>query len=347
MQNKERYHSAIDSMRVVAILAVICIHSTTRILETNSFNIQGFSLPFFLNQVSRFAVPLFFMISGFVLEINFPYHQNYLSYLKKRFSRIFLPYFFWSIIYYFFVYKQHTFSFFQAVLKGSASYQLYFIPTLLVFYILFPFIHRVYRFISMKFVLIILGILQVVLLSQDYYIHPISILFPLNIALLNYYVFILGIVAARHHNVLIQYVNKRKVVFVLFQILLALLIFIEGETLYLKTHNYLYFYSQWRPSILLYTIVVFAVSYVLFNRPMKYEVFIRVLSRLSFFVFFIHVIILEFFWHIIGRSLFYNTLRLPGQQFWFEPILFILIVIISYTIAFFVEKIPYMTKITG
>lgn len=347
MQIKERYHLAIDGMRVLAILAVIWIHSTTRILEASSFDVQGSILTFFLNQASRFAVPLFFMISGFVLEINYPFHQNYPSYLKKRISRIFLPYFFWSIVYYFFVYKQHTISFLQAVLTGSASYQLYFIPTLLIFYVLFPLVHRFYRFITSRFIFIMLGILQVVLLSEDYYTHPKSTFYPLTIAFLNYYIFILGMVAARHHKFLIQYIDKQKIALVFLQGVLALFIFIEGKTLYLKTHNYLYFYSQWRPSILLYTIIVFAVSYVLFNRLTKYEALIRVLSRLSFFIFFVHVIILELLWNIIGRNLFYNTAKLPGQQYWYDPVFFISIAVISYAAAYLAQKIPLMTKISG
>jgi surface polysaccharide O-acyltransferase-like enzyme len=348
MQDKGRYHLAIDGMRIIAILAVICIHSTTRILEASSFDIQGSLLAFFFNQASRFAVPLFFMISGFVLEVNYPFHQNYISYLKKRFSRIFLPYLFWSMIYYF-VYKQHaiSFSFFKTLLTGSASYQLYFIPALLIFYVLFPFIHRQYKFVANWFFLIILGIVQVILLSEDYYIHPLSIFYPLAIAFLNYYVFILGMVAARHHALLTVYINKWKVALILLQGALALYIFTEGESLYLKTHNYLYFYSQWRPSVLIYTLVVFAVSYVLFNKFTKYEPLIRVLSRLSFFIFFVHVIVLELLWNTIGRNLFYNTWKLPGQQFWYDPAFFFSIVIVSYSVAYFAHKIPSMAKISG
>lgn len=347
MQNKDRYHLAIDGMRIIAILAVICIHSTTRILEATNLNIQEQSFAFLLNQASRFAVPLFFMISGFVLEINYPFHQSYVSYLKKRFSRIFLPYLFWSFIYYFFVYISHTDSFLNALLNGSASYQLYFIPTLLIFYILFPFVHKLYRFAANWFVLILLGILQLVLLSEDYYLHNISIFYPLAIAFLNYYVFILGMVAAHHYKLLYQYVNRKKSIFLFLLVFFALFIITEGKTLYLKTHNYLYFYSQWRPSILIYTLVIFGLGYSLLNGITKHAVIIYRLSRLSFFVFFVHVLILELIWNSIGKNLFYSTLKLPGQQFWYNPLFFISIAIISYGVAYFVQKIPLMTKIAG
>ncbi len=347
MQNKDRYHLAIDSMRVIAILAVICIHTTTRILEASSFNIQGSLVAFILNQISRFAVPMFFMISGFVLEVNYPFHQNYLSYFKKRLSRIFLPYLFWSAIYYFLIYTKHSDSFFKALLTGSASYQLYFIPTLLLFYTLFPFVHKLYIFILNRFVLILLGFLQILLLRADYYFHSITIFYPLAIMFFNYYVFILGMVAARNHEVLLKYASKFKWILISLLGILALFITWEGGSLYLKTHNYLYFYSQWRPSVLIYTLITFATLYAFFDKSRKFEAQIRLLSRLSFLVFFIHIIILERFWALVGQDLFYRTSSFPGQQFWFNPLFFVSVAGISYIVAYLVQKIPLVSKLTG
>jgi surface polysaccharide O-acyltransferase-like enzyme len=129
---KERIRS-IDCIRGIAILAVLLIHTTTRTLEASSFNITGFSFTLFLNQISRFAVPLFFVISGFVLEIFNNNDMNYWTFVKRRFSKIFIPYAFWSLIYYFFVYNNNHDSLLKVFLTGNASYQLYFIPALLVF----------------------------------------------------------------------------------------------------------------------------------------------------------------------------------------------------------------------
>src|SRR5258706_27456 len=55
---------AIDSLRTISILAVVLIHTTTRTLEASGYDLNSFSLTLILNQLSRFAVPLFFMISG-------------------------------------------------------------------------------------------------------------------------------------------------------------------------------------------------------------------------------------------------------------------------------------------
>lgn len=344
---KSRYNIAIDGMRVFAILAVVLIHTTTRELEASSFNIQGYTLTFFLNQASRFAVPLFFMISGFVLELSYRFNENYLTYLKKRLSRIFLPYLVWSGIYYFFIYKQHTISFFQTLLSGNASYQLYFIPTLLIFYIVFPFIHAQYKFIANKRVLVILSIIQLALLFSNYYINPFPIFYPLAIALLNYYVFIIGMVAANHNENILKIIKKWKLILTFLLIIFAFVVSFQGKILYLITHNYLFFYSQWRPSVLIYTFLVAAVLYAFLDKKYKYEKVIKILSHLSFFVFFIHVIILEVIWNTLGHTLFINTQKTLAQEFWYNPLFFLCVAAISYAIGYLIHKIPFLPKLTG
>ncbi len=328
-------------MRIIAILAVVAIHTTTRVLEASMFNLEGYSLTLFINQAARFAVPLFFMISGFVLELNYSFNQSYLGYLQKRLSKIFLPYFFWSIIYYFFVYTKHTISFFQTLLVGAASYQLYFIPTLLIFYVIFPLIHRNYRLIANKWILIILGLFQLFLLYQEYYIRPLPYFYPVSIALLNFYIFILGMVFSHHLNFL-QKIGKWTMLLTILFGIFAIILFLEGKLFYLKTNNYLYFYSQWRPSVFFYSIIVGGLFYIIFN---KYRLSLKIipsLSRLSFSVFFIHVIVLESLWYAFGKNIFLNT-----QEIWFNLLFFFCVASISYAIAYFAHKIPYLSKLSG
>ncbi|MDO8583231.1 MAG: acyltransferase [bacterium] len=340
MEKKDRYNPAVDVIRVIAILAVIAIHTSTRILETSKFDIQGFTLTFFINQATRFAVPLFFMISGFVLELNYSFHQNYLTYLQKRFTRIFLPYLFWSFLYFFFVHTQHNISFFQTLLTGKASYQLYFIPTLLILYITFPFIHMIYRFIANKFVLIVLGIIQLSLLAYTYYIKPLPFFYPLNIALLNFYIFILGMVAS-HHKRILEKIGRWKILFGILFVVLAGIIFFEGRIFYLNTHNHLYFYNQWRPSTLIYSIVVGCLLYAFFNKKTNAKI-IKMLSRLSFFVFFVHIIVLEYFWSLVGKNIFSNM-----NDALLNLLFFFCVTVISYGVAYLAHKIPYLPKLSG
>jgi surface polysaccharide O-acyltransferase-like enzyme len=347
MEKKNRYHYAIDGMRIIAILAVVGIHTTTKTIEASAFAVQNYPVTFFFNQFLRFAVPLFFMISGFVLEINYSYHQNYFTYLQKRFSRIFLPYFFWSCMYYF-SFSQHTINGFpKTLLLGTASYQLYFIPTLLIFYIFFPFIHKYYRFFANKWVLLVLGVIQIIILLQEYYIRPYPLAYPINIALLNYYIFILGIVVSHHYKTWIEYIRTWKVIFLFLFCSLGLIVVFEAKLLYAKTHNYWYFYTQWRPSVLLYSLVVAGLSYILFDKKHKYQSVIHTFSKLSFFVFFIHIFILEQFWSLIGRTVFLATRTFPFQESWYGLFFFFSVAGVSYAMAYLAHKISLLSKITG
>ncbi|SRR5258706_7380575 len=344
--NQKVYNATIDILKVIAILAVICIHTTTRTLEASSFDLQKVPLTLFLNQASRFGVPLFFLLSGFVLELNYPYHASYLSYLKKRLSKIFIPYVFWSAIYFFFVYKDSD-DFLGALITGSASYQLYFIPTLLVFYMLFPFFHAYYKVITHAIPMIILGILQITFLYYTYYIHPLPFFYPLSIALLNFYVFILGSVASHHEQRLMTIMSKLKYVLLILVAVLVGYVFFEGYNGYLITHNYLSFYSQWRPSILFYTITLGGLLYYLLTQNISHFPFAKSLAKLSYVVFFVHVISLEVIWYIVGKNVFFATHSNVTQQIWFDPLFFALTAFISFSLAFILSKIPFLKKVTG
>jgi surface polysaccharide O-acyltransferase-like enzyme len=346
MNREKKYNPAVDILRIISILAVILIHTSTKSLAASAHNLQQFPIALFLNQASRFTVPLFFMISGFVLELNFHIHENYFSYLKRRINRLFIPYIFWSAIYYFFVYTNHSENFFQALLNGDASYQLYFIPAILFLYAIFPIIHKFYPFLSNKFVFSFLSILQIIILFINYYLLPLPVFYPLAIVFLNYFIFFFGIFASRHIDEIMSIFKKWRYLVFAYAIFFAFYIFFEGKNLYLKTHNYLYFYTSWRPSVLLYTISLSACLYYVCNKNLIPIRIVKACSRLSFFVFFIHVIILEITWNGFLKNIFFQSQNYYGKV-WFDLFSFIIVAGISFILAFVAHKIPHLSKITG
>lgn len=333
------YNPTIDLLRLVSILAVIVIHTTTKTFQITNNDLIHLPLTLFFNQAMRFAVPLFFMISGFVLELNYDSQLNYREYLKKRFSKILIPYFFWSVIYFYFIYPGLNQNLIFSLINGSASYQLYFIPALLVFYILFPLFHRLISFFCRRPVLLLLGAIETALLYQDYYLAPFQFFYPLKVALFNYFIFIFGMVMAKNSALLIKYINSWRWILLSLALILADFIFYQGGSLYYKTGNYLFFYSNWRPLVLPYTISLAAVLYSLFNYLKLKPSRVKAISNLSFFVFFCHIIVLERLWPLVNRQFI--------SQFWFGPIFFLLVSLISFGAAYFIHKIPYLSKLTG
>lgn len=341
----DEYNIPADVLRILSILAVVFIHTTTKTLEVSAFALQKIPFTLFLNQVSRFAVPLLFIISGFVLELNYHVNESYLSYLKKRLNRIFAPYVFWSVIYYFFVYyKNRNPNFLSSLLQGDASYQLYFIPALLIFYLIFPLIHKYLKIIGNIWVMILLFLVQLILLLYDYNVHPFPFFYPLKIALLNYFALIFGAVLSRNYDMFTNFKNKWKWILILGTIVSAYFIFYEGLDGYLITRNYLAFYSQWRPSVLIYTIFLGGTLYWFFEKIIHNAPIVKAISRLSFFVFFIHVLILEMLWYLIGVKTFQLQF---AQNLWWDPVFFTAVTLMSFSMAFIAHKIPYLSKLTG
>lgn len=343
----KQYVKSIDSLRILCILGVVLIHTTTRTLEAAKFNLSDFPVSIFLNQIVRFAVPLFFMISGFVLETNFDGKSGYFSFIKKRFSRIFIPFVFWSAVYYLFVYNQNHDNFLRVILTGDASYQLYFIPTLCIFYLIFPFLHKIYKIISNKIFLTLLFIFQIWLLYQDYFVTEFRLVDPLHIAILGYFFFIIGIIAARNKDAINLFVHKWKVLLLLATSGMGIYVFWEGFSRFLATGNFLSFYSQWRPSVLIYTILIGLISFHLFEKTkLQFSAVVK-LSRLSFLVFLIHVIVLETTWSIAGKSLFNLAGTSLAGKILFDPVFFGVTAGVSFLVAFIIHKIPKLYRLTG
>lgn len=347
MKTEKPYVKALDAMRAIAISAVVLVHTTTRTIETTANNLQAIPWTLFLNQTAKFAVPLFFMVSGFSLELNYPFHTSYFAFIKKRLGKIFIPYIFWSAIYYFFIYTQNHDNFLWVLYSGNASYQLYFIPTLFIFYLLFPLIHKLYGFLANKWVLLTLVYSQMAVLHRDYFVKPFKLDDPIHTLLMCYFVFILGMVAARNKDAIFEFAKKWRAILTGAAGLLGYSIFWEGKTNFLKTGDYLTFYSNFRPSTLVYSILFGLLLFYIFDREhLKYSPRKKI-SDLSFLVFFIHIIVLEAVWKYFGSSLFYQFGSTPYGKILFDPLFFLSVFGISFLAAYIIRKVPSASKITG
>ena len=63
MEKKSRIYSY-DIIRIIAVLAVVTIHSSANLLTKCEFGSYNFTIGNLLDSISRLAVPLFLMISG-------------------------------------------------------------------------------------------------------------------------------------------------------------------------------------------------------------------------------------------------------------------------------------------
>lgn len=349
---KSTYLFSIDALRVIAILAVILIHITTKTLATLHIDITQAFFSLFLNQTARFAVPLFFIISGFVLELNNKSGISYKAFFEKRASKIIIPFVFWSTLYFIFapeygISKLLSLNFIWILIQGMAAYHLYFIPTLIIFYLAFPFLHGMMNVLKNPFVMIIILLVQSILLFQDYYIKQLTLQYDLRIASLSFSMFILGMVGSHYKDFIFKFVKKYFFVFIIALLILPTTIFLHVKELTLVSKSSRYIYNQFSLLNYVYTTVFALLFYFILEKTQFLRNYFITLSKLSFFVFFFHVMVQYILWdNVIAKVIESKGIGIL-KNVWFDPIIFTVIATISFTTAYFVHKITWAPKITG
>ena len=142
MSKKEKLIE-LDYVRVVAMLGVITIHVTsTFVYAQSNVMLGGMNLAFFLNQLARFAVPLFILLSGMSLGFSRT-NVSYKSFIKSRCVKILAPYLFWSVVYWFLYHRgESVSSFVKSLFFGSSAPHMYFIVIIFQLYLLYPILKR-------------------------------------------------------------------------------------------------------------------------------------------------------------------------------------------------------------
>jgi len=153
-------------------------------------------------------------------------------------------------------------------------------------------------------------------------------------------------VAARNKEKIIQFIQKWKYIIFSGAALSGLYVFWEGRSRFLISNNYFNFYSQWRPSILVYSIFIGLTLFFIFGKKFQLSL-IQKLSKLSFLVFFVHVAVLESFWSLAGKNLFNLMTTNFFGRILFDPVFFAIVAVMSFFIAFVLHKIPKLYKLTG
>lgn len=148
----------LDYIRVLAMLGVVTIHVTGAfVYQESTLALGGMNLAFLLNQVVRFAVPAFMVLSG--LSLGFGGKKPCVAFWKSRFWKLLPPYLVWSILYWG-VY--HQFQSWEgigsALLWGTASAHLYFMIITLQFYLLYPLLRRAVERWTFQSVLVALAL---------------------------------------------------------------------------------------------------------------------------------------------------------------------------------------------
>lgn len=151
----------LDYLRIIAALAVIGIHVAGKGTYILGGKIEANPIIFMtaavIDSCLRFAVPIFFMISG-ALVFSKP-EMNISTFYPNRAKRILIPLLFWAL-FYSFVFNQGwpVREHFKQILLGNPFYHLWFLYAVIGIYLVVPVFYQFLKHSSKRDIEIVLGI---------------------------------------------------------------------------------------------------------------------------------------------------------------------------------------------
>lgn len=291
-----------DYMRTIAALSVVAIHVTAQY-------VNSVRAAYYLNQVVRFAVPLFIIMSGMLLYLsvdNCYGLKGYKSFIQKRMKKILIPYLVWSLIYIAYsmrysIMKGETDkreligTVLNKILLGTGYDHLYFIIIILQLYLLYPLLKYCMEksakvtvisslFITVTFQTVLyLRVLHMVRFPE--FIIPYYMLFPTWI-----FYFVFGMQFASKVNEWRNFFAGKTFIFAGTWVISLFILIIDNR--YTNTAS-----SSIKPSVMLYCLATFILLYTIFIKFQKASTLSKVvgwLSVQSFIVYFSHLLVMNF-----------------------------------------------------
>ena len=184
----------IDVMRVVASLFVVFMHASATGLRTNVASHSDWFILTGISSIAFCAVPLFFMITGYVLTSS-ERTSDVKVLFKERLPRLIVPLIFWSILY--IIYEMISLNEFSLVtflkkivliVEKPVNISLWFMYLLVAMYLISPLLCSGLKSLNKQGEKLILGIIIIVeLISILGIVAPSFSSRYLNIEILNYF----------------------------------------------------------------------------------------------------------------------------------------------------------------
>ena len=336
-----------DACRVLAVFGVIVLHASGEVFYGYGKVSNDYWLSAnFWDSLFRVAVPLFAMLSGFLLlksdqQLTFRLHS-----VVKRVGRVFIPLLTWSVIY--LLWLNHAadssinlMEWLHKFLAEPVMYHLWFVYMIVGLYILIPILQVIFHAIEADFQLAwyFFGVWFVINSLSIYVDMPFLLHMQIN-SLLNYPgYFILGGVLGN--------INKdRFSVSYLFLLWLAAFV-LTFVIVWLRTYqsgipNELG-YNYFAPNVLVASIAVFLLVKKIRLQGFMVKI-VHYLSDISFPVYLVHIISMEY--------MKYGVLGIKISTKSFHPLLSIPVMAtavfsLSLVVAFVLRLIPNSRKIFG
>lgn len=334
-----------DNLRVLAMIAVIIGHVSGPILhEYGSVSDSTWWIGNIYDSMIRFSIPVFTMLTG-ALMLSKEYELTY--FLKKRFTRILLPFIFWSLIYISieFITKMNNGTQISIIemckfvvlrlLKGGSAVHLWYVYMIIGIYLVFPIINKWIIHSTNKEIIYFLIFCTIGIFFR---IPVLNELYP-KIDL-SYFSGYLGYVILGYF--LTTKIDYRKKMLPLVLFLLGIIATMVGTYIVTKEKGFFYegFYSAFSPTVILASIGFFL---LIKNWDFKSKIWtktIQFISKYSYGIYLSHFLVLIFLYRIgLDWSFISPIISIP--------IITTICLVISLCITFVLHKIPITKHVSG
>jgi len=331
----------VDFIRVIAIFLVIVIHVCARLINKwGKIPDDWWLINLSYDAVSRLAVPLFFMVSSYLLLSK---SESIRDFFRKRAVKVLIPFIAWSLIYTFWYCNNEPDAcrlnpIVRLLLTDGIYYHLWFLYALIGFYLVTP-VLRLLTASNQKHVLWYLVGLWLVfepLLSfaKEFWNFKIGISVPMAMGFMPY--FILGY--------LLGELKLSRFWLILSTILWAVSTFITAAgTIFLTTQTGQYqdtFFGYLSMNVILASATGFILLIWLskFTSP-RISALVKLISPTCFGIYLIHIIVLEVLSGWIPRIRINASM---GNPLWSVPLTAVVIFILSFVAVYLLRKIPFV-----
>lgn len=274
---KQRIFS-FDFIKGIAMLAVIFIHT---LLLFKLFHKGDEYVIFIANNLLRYAVPVFLIITGILLNpTSVTDQKSIIKFYIKKILFIFLPYLLMTLIVA--LYFQSSISnFFYLLFTGKAQAPYYYIVVLLQLYLIYPFLIRLNRnwLLWGSFLVSVVSFF----LKSTWNLYDVPLFFP--------YVYYFAYGIARRNDYLKKHV-KQIFNWNILIVIVAYLVFIVVRPEYYFNMVYIYGIAVWE--------ILYGVSNKLkeswITRP------VALIGRMSLWIFFVHFFIVMLMYQIFSSG---------------------------------------------
>lgn len=293
-ENRQRLLE-LDYIRVIACFSVMLIHISAIGVTTYLPYSLHLKVTILINRSLSYAVPVFIFLSGFTSFYSYNKNFRYISFLKKKFQKILIPYFIWCLIYYF-SYVAAGYNNFDIIylikrlITGNMCYHLYFIIILVQLYLLSPIFNYVFKKYNSQIILIVSAIITLICVIK------LKIQFSDRIFLKYLIFFVLGIYANKEYDNFVNIVKKSRwysgFLFFISSIIFSIAFYYKNYILM----NYSRFAFSCISIFFIYNIGLHLSK----NNNKVYNI-IKTLSKSSYYIYLMHPLFLSISQYIVSK----------------------------------------------